>query len=121
MAQLLVTDIVERDGVLVFNVTDAGDNQSLKTQQSKRLVPVHSVLVELGFCERLSAAKETGSEYFFCDIPVDRHGRRSETAGKRFRKYLACIGIKGQGDRGGMHRFRHTVVEEAAVTRSLQP
>lgn len=112
LTQLLVSDVIERDGVLAFNITDAGDSQSLKTQQSKRLVPVHSVLVGLGFPERLSAAKAAGSEYFFHDIPVDRHGRRSETAGKRFRKYLARIGIKGQGDRGGMHRFRHTVVEK---------
>lgn len=114
LTQLLISDIFERDGVLTLSVTDSGDGQSLKNQQSKRLVPVHSVLLELGFKERLDAVKAAGKEHFFHDIPVDRRGRRSEAAGKRFRKYLTRIGIKrkGAGQRGGIHRFRHTVIDK---------
>ncbi|OOG60061.1 hypothetical protein B0E48_04680 [Rhodanobacter sp. C03] len=114
LTQLQISDIFERDGVLTLNVTDSGDGQSLKNQQSKRLVPVHSVLLELGFKERLDAVKAAGKEHFFHDIPVDRGGRRSEAAGKRFRKYLTRIGVKrkGVGQRGGIHRFRHTVIEK---------
>jgi len=121
LTQLLVTDIFERDGVLTLNVTDSGDGQSLKNQQSKRLVPVHSVLIELGFKERLDAVKAAGKEHFFHDIPLDRNGRRSEAAGKRFRKYLIRIGIKGkgQGQRGGIHRFRHTVIENLRTSGLL--
>ncbi|MEO9228120.1 MAG: site-specific integrase [Devosia sp.] len=112
LAQLRVDDVFQRDGILAINVTDAGDGQSLKNQQSNRIVPVHSTLIELGFSERVDAAKAKGESALFHDIPVDRQGRRSETAGKRFRKYIQRIGVKTEGARGGMHRFRHTVVEK---------
>lgn len=112
LTQLSVDDIIEHDGIWALNITDAGDSQSLKTQQSRRTVPIHGDLVKLGFVERLKQVKAAGAEFFFHDITVDRQGRRSETAGKRFRKYLARLGVKGDDQRGGMHRFRHTVVEK---------
>lgn len=55
----------------------------------------------------------------FHDIPKDRNGRRSEAAGKRFRKYITRLGIKGEGERGGLHRFRHTVIEKLRKTGLL--
>lgn len=116
LTQLRLDDIVEVRGTLCLSITDEGDGQSLKNRQSKRLVPVHSALIALGISERINAAKDAGEEVFFHDIPVDRQGRRSETAGKRFRKYIERIGVKAQGARGGMHRFRHTVVEKLRAT-----
>lgn len=112
MAQIRVDDIFERNGILAINVTDEGDGQSLKTLPSKRIVPVHSALIQLGFRELVSAAKAADKDALFHDIPIDRHGRRSETAGKRFRKYIQRIGVKEKAERGGMHRFRHTVIEK---------
>lgn len=112
LTQLRLEDILDLQGTLCLLITDEGEGQSLKNQQSKRRVPVHSALLKVGFLERVSAARQAGWKNFFEDIPVDRHGRRSETAGKRFRKYIQRIGVKGAGDRGGMHRFRHTVVEK---------
>lgn len=117
LTQLRNGDVQERDGILVLSITDAGEGQSLKTRQSKRLVPVHSALIRVGFKERWQAAKDKGEEFFFYDAPVDRQGRRSEMPGKLFRRLLTRLGIKDAGSRGGMHRFRHTVVEKLRGAR----
>lgn len=112
LTQLRLADIVQIDDVLALRITDAGDGQSLKTRASERLVPVHTQLLAAGFLDYLRSVKASGKEVLFHDIPLDRNGRRSEAAGKRFRKFLVRLGIKSDGTRGGMHRFRHTVVEK---------
>lgn len=110
IAQLRVVDIVREDGVLAFNFTDAGDGQSLKTTTSRRLVPVHPTLLELGLIRFRDRAAAAGHDVLFDAIPVDIDGRRSSQAGKWFRKFLARHDIgKGENGLGAMHRWRHTV------------
>src|SRR4029453_7372901 len=48
LAQLLVRDVREEEGVLVLNLNDDGHGKSLKTEASRRRVPVHSQVIELG-------------------------------------------------------------------------
>lgn len=112
LTQLRIDDIQQVNGIWAFKITASGPNQSLKTRASERLVPVHQQLLRAGFIERIEELKSKRHEILFPDIPLDRNGRRSEAASKRFRKFLARLGLKGNDTRGGIHRFRHTVVEE---------
>jgi len=112
LTQLRVVDVVQVDGIWALNITDAGDGQSLKTKASKRLVPVHSALIAAGFIQYVQKLRNQDREALFGDIPIGRDGRRSEAAGRQFRKYLTRIGVKTAGVRGGIHRFRHTVVQK---------
>lgn len=60
ICQLLVEDIVEEDGVICFDINGKGDKR-LKTLASKRLVPLHPLLIDLGFLDykrELAAKKE---------------------------------------------------------------
>ena len=110
LTQLRVDDIQQIGDNWVFNITASSDGQSLKTKASERIVPIHSEILAAGFIARVQKLRAQGHDALFPDIPLDRNGRRSETAGKRFRKFIARLGIKDDA-RGGFHRFRHGVVE----------
>lgn len=109
--QLDVTDLREEKGVLVFDITDEGDGKSLKTRGSRRLVPVHPKLIELGLVAYRDRLATRGAKSLFDGAPVDKDGRRATRASKWFRKFLGKIGVKGQGDLGGAHRWRHTLTD----------
>lgn len=109
--QMEVTDLREEKGVLVFELSDEGEGKSLKTKGSKRLVPVHPTLVELGLIAYRDGLVAGGATSLFEGAPEDEDGRRSTRASKWFRKFLGKIGVKGKGDRGGAHRWRHTLTD----------
>lgn len=109
IAQLRCVDIRSVDGVWVFDITDEGEGQQLKTRTSRRVVPVHSELVRLGLLDARQQAVDKGHEWVFEEVVPDRYGRRATPIGKWFRKFLARLGI-AQDARGALHRFRHTVV-----------
>ena len=44
--------------MFVINITDKRPDQHLKTKQSKRRVPIHPVLKQLGFMEQVNFAKK---------------------------------------------------------------
>ena len=111
ITQLKVKDVVCIDGIWVLEITDEGTQQSLKTNQSKRRVPVHPQLIELGFLALRDEAERGGKADLFHAIQVDRDGRRSTGAGKWFRKFLTRIGVKGKDDLGAAHRWRHTLTD----------
>ena len=57
LTQLRLNDIVDVKGILCLSLTDEGEGQSLKNRQSKRLVPVHSALIEVGICDWISSVR----------------------------------------------------------------
>ena len=110
LAQLRVIDIKQEDGIWIFDITDEGEDTSLKTKESKRRIPIHPQLLELGILEYRDAAAAKGWEWLFQSIKPDINGRRSTRAGGWFRKFLTRIDVKGD-ERGGTHRFRHTLAD----------
>jgi len=109
VSQLRCADIRQIDGHWVFDITDEGEGQSLKTHTSRRIVPMHARLQTLGLPAYAEQAREQGHEWLFQAVEPDADGRRATQVGKWFRKFLARRGIS-QDVRGAMHRFRHTVV-----------
>lgn len=107
--QLELADLREEKGVLVFDISDEGEGKSLKTKGSRRLVPVHPTLIELGLIDYREKLEASGAKSLFEDAPVDKDGRRAKVASKWSRKFLGKIGVKGQDDLGGFHRWRHTL------------
>lgn len=111
IVQMGIDDLREEDGIWVFSVTDEADGQSLKTAGSKRLVPVHPRLIELGLLAYRDALALSGARSLFEDAPIGKDGRRSEAASRWFRRFLEKIGVKQPGSRGGVHRWRHTIAD----------
>lgn len=59
IAQLTPDDVSVEGGVPVIRITDEGEGQVVKTEASRRKVPVHAKLVELGFLDYCTSVKES--------------------------------------------------------------
>jgi integrase len=113
------TDIVqdEKSGIWFFDFTDEGETdedveKSMKTESSRRVVPVHSRLIELGFLNYVGRVKAGGHKLIFPKWKP-RHGKPSINAKKWFTNYIESIGLKDEtpGARlSGYHAFRHTFI-----------
>jgi integrase len=103
-----------------FVITEETDGdhritKSTKNAVSKRKVPIHSKLIELGFLDYLESIKKTKVKLVFPEFKPTQ-GRASAEAEKWFRKLLITTGLRDE-TRGacilGMHAFRHTFLNRA--------
>ena len=64
ICQLEVSDIIEKKGFVCFDINDQGDGEesgkSVKTEAGKRCIPMHPVLIDLGFLDYFEKAKQNG-------------------------------------------------------------
>ena len=111
ICQLHKEDVVTEENVLCFKITDEHDGQKLKTQNSRRLVPVHSRLIEERF-ETYVSESEPG--LLFPDFKLTKNGY-SDAASKWFnRTFTKKLNLKpGQKT---FHSLRHTFI--TALKRS---
>jgi integrase len=109
IAQLETRDVREVDGILCFDLNDEGDKKSIKNASSRRIVPVHKRLLELGLLDLLQERQENGSTRLFPSLtfcPSNGYGRN---VGRWFNeKFTPDLGIKEPGI--VFHCFRHTMV-----------
>ena len=115
IAQLLTTDVHEQDGHWVFDFveTDAEEEhdsvKSLKTPSSRRIVPVHDALIELGILDYVARARARGQTRLFSGIEPCQRGMLSTQPSKFWQRYLKRIGQKERGL--ALHSFRHTFAD----------
>ena len=80
----------------------------MKTPQSKRLVPIHSDLVELGLIDVWEKKKaDSNDKRLFEDAKVASDGTYSSTFSKWFSRYLKNMGIKTA--KTSFHSLRHNM------------
>ncbi len=116
ICQLLVSDIMCVDGVWIINIDD-NDHKKLKTASSRRRIPVHKRLIDLGL---LAYVKEQDSPRLFKSLPVSGQGSYSYKFSKEFTSILKSLGLKEQGL--CFHSFRHTFIDglrNAGVEKSI--
>jgi integrase len=88
--------------------------RDLKTEGSKRLVPIHPKLIALGFLDYVAKLRAAGETYLFPDLPND-----DKAATRRFTKWRGlwtCANSKAQSidgkgfddPRKSFHSFRHS-------------
>lgn len=79
IAQLQPGDVKQDDeGLWYFDITDDDDSKkTLKTAQSKRIIPLHQVLLNLKLVEYVKSKQAEGAANLFDITPerADRHGR----------------------------------------------
>lgn len=135
LAQLAVTDI-KRQGEIQFihfqeqyDGSDPGFKRSLKNASSHRYVPIHSVLVGLGFLEFVRRQRDHGEVHLFPLMKWSERKKRdkSHKVSQRFTNWWAAYsrGIVPDAKKS-FHSFRHTVTErlrnagvEEALTDAL--
>jgi integrase len=91
-----------------FRVTkDAKDGLTVKNQPSERFVPIHPVVVKLGFLDYVQALRDANIYWLFPDITADKYGNKAAKFGEWFNDYLrtTCSIVD---DRKVLYSFRHT-------------
>jgi len=100
--QLSRTDVRESDGVVYFDVND-GDGKQVKTTSSKRRVPVHPTLIEMGFLKFVHSVKHGGR--IFSDIEPGQDGSFSHNFSKWWGRYSRQVGFRSP--KTSFHSLRH--------------
>jgi integrase len=114
IAQLFLRDFEEIDGVKCFRIAADSDGQSVKTESSRRLVPIHPDLLELGLWDRVERLREEGAERLFPEMRIDSKSGAGNAISKAFSYYISTLGIKPRRANGtiGFHSLRKTVIQE---------
>ena len=102
--QLYIVDIYKTNEIWIFDLNENHEDQRLKTPQSKRLVPLHRDLLNLGFIEFVETRR---SERLFTDAKASSDGTYSSTFSKWFSRYLEKVELKT--DKTSFHSFRHNL------------
>ena len=93
VGQVALAD-VRRDGEIVYlDISDYvlledGTDKTVKTDDSKRLVPIHSKLIELGFLNYFDALDELGQTQLFPDLNKNKIGKRTKEASQRINRVV---------------------------------
>ncbi|MDH1676404.1 site-specific integrase, partial [Comamonas aquatica] len=101
LAQLRVSDITTEDGIHIIKITDDEEGQKVKTNASRRSIPIHSELIRLGlldYAEDIRKENPTGSLWPLLN---------QQTISPWFSKYRRGVGLDAKWL--DFHSFRHTV------------
>lgn len=124
LSQLHLGDIIEYEpGKLYIFINDAtpgsaadklpikADDKSIKNKNTKRVIPIHSKLIELGLIDYINALKTNGHERLFPELIHDKVKGYGKAAGKWFNEHFLGIQLEFKRDgRKTYHSFRHTLI-----------
>ena len=85
---------VRHDGNIVYldideyTLEDNASDKSVKTEDSKRVVPIHAKLIELGFLKYCAALKASGQTELFPDLKENSVGKRTKEASQRLNRII---------------------------------
>lgn len=110
IGQLDVADVVTVEGIDCFVVrrwTASGPDKAVKTASSERLVPVHPMLLALGFGQHVAARRAAGDGgKLFPELrPCAASGYFSDPLSRWFVRLLRTCGADGPAR--GFHSLRH--------------
>lgn len=114
---IVSVDLIEGGAVCCFDINKDGEDKTLKTPTSKRQIPIHKTLLDLGLLSYVGKRKMAGSIRLFPDVPLAKSDSTySSTFSKRFRHFLDNLGIKHK--KISFHSFRHSF-EDACRDSSI--
>lgn len=111
LCQLHLCDIVRSQGLWSINFNDSHPEQRLKNSESRRIVPLHPKLLDLGFIEFVFSLKGGGRKRLFPELNYQLKRGYSARPSKWFARYKLeqLGGLNGQ--KKDFHSFRHTVAD----------
>ena len=115
ICQMRVSDVQRRNGIWIFDVTDEGSGQSLKTKAAKRIVPVHSELIACGFLDYVKALPPDG-QLWPALKPGGADGKYNHYFAKRFTLYRRGCGV--DRPRVSFHSFRKNTAQALKDARA---
>lgn len=107
ICQLSLADIRQEGSTWVFDINDS-DERKLKNESSRRLIPIHSKLVELGLLEYMQQLKAKKMIRLFPELKHQRDGY-SQASSKWFGRFRKRHGVAHR--QKSFHSFRHTFTD----------
>ncbi|MCO5398327.1 site-specific integrase [Ralstonia soli] len=108
LCQLGLSDIIEVNGVPCIDINDE-EEKALKNRNAKRLVPIHSCLIEMGLLRYVAALRQRGETRLFPEINLSISA--SHDASNWFndkRRYSDSCGVTDPET--NFHSFRRTFI-----------
>jgi integrase len=94
-----------------MHITTEGDGEKrTKTKGSMRVVPLHPMLIKLGFIDYHAAQVAAGETQLFPKAVRNERGQMMAEFSREFSRYLTRIGIK-EGRGVSLYSFRHGVTD----------
>jgi len=116
--QLLVVDVVERDGIPCILIREEDDEgtrvKRLKTSSSERILPIHSKLLEIGFLRFVDSLRNSNQKFLFPELSRIEPRRKADAIGKWFARLKETVLGYPPGQRTKtLHSFRHLWRDQA--------
>lgn len=119
VAQLHVDDVRQEHGVWIMDINDYGESDKrTKTAGSRRVVPIHSALIALGFLKHIERQRAVGEAQVFPEIEIPEEGQIAAQFSREFNRYLAKVGVK-KGKDIVTYSLRHTFIDRARAAGFL--
>lgn len=119
LCQLRIDDFIEQQGIHCIRIDDSHEDQKLKNASSRRMLPLHPALLDLGLLQHVESVKASGADRLFPELEAVR-GKLGHAPSKWFGRYKTKLGITDP--RKTFHSFRHTLIDDlrdAGVQDSL--
>jgi integrase len=115
LCQLYLTDIKLDAEIPYFNIADNYPDQHLKNNSSRRAIPIHPELINLGLLTFIKQKKFKGEIKLFGYLKPQRE-KFGHKPSQWFSKYKAKCGI--EDSKKVFHSFRHTMVDNLKQIRA---
>lgn len=119
ICQLYTDDIQQLDGVWCFNINDEKDKK-LKNSASKRIIPIHPVLLSCGLIKYVEVMQNSGVPRLWINLSWRKADGYSNSFGNWYRRFNRELISKDKCK--VFHSFRHTFTDElkqAGVQESI--
>ena len=111
LAQLTAERVRVEEGVPYLAIDPIDDDGSLKTDESRRAVPIHSELIRLGFLAFVEDRRRAGGGHLFPLLKPNKRGQYAAKWGDWWGREFRKAGVK-DATVAPMHSFRHGFITE---------
>ncbi|MHC8321404.1 site-specific integrase [Pseudomonas sp. GB2N2] len=109
LCQLRVDDFIEQQAIPCIRIDDRREDQNLKNSSSRRILPLHPALIDLGLLKHVEFVRNTGADRLFPELEAVR-GKLGHAPSKWFGRYKTKLGITDP--KKTFHSFRHTLIDD---------
>jgi integrase len=109
ICQLYLNDLVQKNEIWCFDINEKEDKR-LKTENSRRLLPIHDKLIEQGLLELVNELQLQGNERLFPEL----HKEKYNGYGRQMSKWFTAFNRKHitQDPLKTFHSIRHAIANE---------
>ncbi|PZM08533.1 integrase [Rhizobium tubonense] len=113
--QLRTEDVKVEGGIAYIEVTDEGEDLNVKTGGSRRRIPVHEELKDMGFLTFVERQRKQKHKRLFPELPKAADGTYSTGYSTKFGNSLKKLRIKH--GKNSFHSFRHSFEDACRNSR----